>query len=166
MLVFFILINCSNASYNINGIEIHADSKMSLPQESTREIIEYAFSEPAWRNLFDNYKQEFPEGFDQTNGNCRDFFVRLFDGWNFVFTDNWIKLPSGELVDSISLVESKKMILKVNRCNDYSTIIHEVGHILRDYWEIGWDKRHKDYEFWIIIKWMSNQMTDNLCTTE
>jgi hypothetical protein len=165
MLIFLTLISCSEVSYNINGIKIHVDSKIKLSQEAASGVIEYAFSDPAWRNLFINYKQEFPEGLDHTNGNCRDFFMRLFNGWNFVFTDNWIKLPSGELVDSISFIESKKIVLKVNRCEDYRSIIHEIGHTIRNYWEIGQDKRHKDYEFWIIVRWMGNQLVDNLCAT-
>jgi len=157
----------SCASYTYRGINVY-DKQIDtyMTQEQIKEVVDYTFSRPAWKDILSGQMEVF--GIDQTDGFYAEFFEHIFAGWDFVFTSNWHGVPLEDgrvaLVDGITIVKNKVIFLKVHKCHGDSAFIHEVGHVVRQHFGLPEDRAHKDYEFWMIMKWLGEEMIDDLCS--
>jgi len=156
------------ASYTHRGINVY-DKQVDtdLTQKQAEKIIDYAFQEPAWKDILSGPMAIFEDSIDQTDGFYAQFFEQMFDGWDFVFTSAWLGVPLSDgrmaLADGMTIVKDKVVFLKVHDCYGDSAILHEIGHVVRQHFGLPEDREHKDYEFWMIMKWMEDRMIDHFC---
>jgi hypothetical protein len=171
ILSLFLLGGCAIPSYTVGNVKVfdrQVDTHMT--QEQAREIIDYTFSIPAWEDILVGPMAIYKDSIDQTDGFYYQFFQTIFDGWHFVFTSNWRGVPFEDgrvaLVDGVTVIKDKVIFLKVHKCHGHSAIIHEVGHVIRQHFGLPEDREHKDFEFWMVIKWLEDKMIKDLCPAD
>jgi len=165
VILLLALSGCAIPSYTVRNVKVfdrQVDTHMT--QKQVEDLIDYTFSFPGWSELlFEHVNIKSSE--DQ-----RQFFNEVFEGWHFVFTSNWhgVMLEDGRiaLVDGLTIAKDKVIFLKVYPCYGHSAILHEVAHAIRNHLGYAEDRKHEDYEFWMVIGWIEEAMMKELCPSD